>query len=147
MLLVNSLQSGEVWKECAQKTQKSYSYINSAVLRQVYVHALLAQHLYKVFFQHMVSYSPTSETVWMQRRQKKWLKYTNFTELKKITSRIYSNCSNFSSLFSSPSNFVAVRFVSLKTVQLTVQVCCLFHFSLHSTFFQGKEKSGIFDGF
>jgi len=40
----------------------------------------------------MVWYGPTSETVWMQRRQKNWLKYTDFsfTELKKITSRFYS---------------------------------------------------------
>jgi len=63
-----------------------------------------------VFFQHMVWHGPTSETVWMQRRQNNWLKYTDFTELKKITIRVYSNCSNYS-LFSSPSNFVAVCFV------------------------------------
>jgi len=59
-------------------------------------------------------FGPTSETAWMQKRQKNRLKYINFTELKKITSRIYSNCSNYSPLFLSPSNFVAVRFVSLK---------------------------------
>jgi len=34
------------------------------------LHALLVQHLYSEFFQHMVWYGPTSETVWMQRRQK-----------------------------------------------------------------------------
>jgi len=50
----------------------------------------------------------------MQRRQENWLKYTDFTELKKVTSRIYSNCWNYFSLFSSPSNFVAVRLVSFK---------------------------------
>ena len=54
------------------------------------------------------------QTVWMQRRQKNWLKYTDLTELTKITSRICQNFSNYSSLFSSPSSFVAVRFVSLK---------------------------------
>jgi len=43
-------------------------------------------------FQHMFRYGPTSETDWMQRRLKKWLKYTNFTELKKITSKICRNC-------------------------------------------------------
>jgi len=47
----------------------------------------------------MFWYGPTLETVWMQRRQKNWLKYTNFTELKKITSRTYSICSNYYSLF------------------------------------------------
>jgi len=26
-------------------------------------------------------------------------------------------------------------------------VCCLFHFLLHSTFFKGKVKNGIFGGF
>jgi len=47
----------------------------------------------------MIWYGSTSETVRMQIRQKNWLKFTNFTELKKITSGIYSNCLNHSSLF------------------------------------------------
>jgi len=34
-----------------------------------------------------------------------------------------------------------------KIVQLSVQVCCLFYFLLHSSFFKGKVKSGIFNGF
>jgi len=34
----------------------------------------------------MVLYGPTSETAWMQRRQRNWLKYSDFAELKKITS-------------------------------------------------------------
>jgi len=38
----------------------------------------------------MVLYCPTAETVRIQRRQKSWLKSTDFTEMKKITSRIYS---------------------------------------------------------
>ena len=56
----------------AHSKQKSHSHTNSAVSRQVYVHALLVQHPYRpsVFFQHMVWYAPTSETAWMQRRQK-----------------------------------------------------------------------------
>jgi len=114
VLLVNSLQNGKTLQECAQQTKKSYSHTNSAVSRQVYVHALLVQHLYSVFFQHMFWCGPTSETASMQRRQENWLKHTDFTELKKASSGIYSNCSNYFSLFSSPSNFVAVRFVSLK---------------------------------
>jgi len=32
-------------------------------------------------------------------------------------------------------------------VQLTAQVCCLSYFLLHSKFFKGKVKSGIFGGF
>jgi len=46
----------------------------------------------------VVWYDPTPETVWMQRRQKLF-KIQLFTKLKKITGRIYSNCSKFSSLF------------------------------------------------
>jgi len=42
------------------------------------------------------------------------LKYTDFTELKKIAARIYPNCTNYSSLFSIPSNYVSVSFISLK---------------------------------
>jgi len=64
---------------------------------QVCVHVLLVQHLYSVFFQLSVWYGPTSEPGWVQRRHKYWSKYADFMELKKITSRIYSNCSNYSS--------------------------------------------------
>ena len=81
-------------------------------------------------------------------KQKNWFKYTDFTELKKITGRINSNTSNFSSLFFKSIKLVAVRFVWLKNnLQLTVQVCCLFYFLLHRTFFKGKEKNRIFGGF
>jgi len=139
VLLVNSLQSGKAWQECAQQTEKSHYHTASAVSRQVYVHALLFQHLYSVFFQYMVWYVPTSELVWMQRRQKNRLKSAGFTELKKITSRSYSKCSNYSSLFSSRSNFVAIPFVSLKNnLQLNVQACCLFYFLVLVHF--SKEK-------
>ena len=94
-----SLQSGKAWQACAQQTERSHSHTSSAVSRQVYPQALLVLHLQSVFFQQMDWYGPTSETAWMQRRQKNWLKYTDFTELKKITKRIYSNCSIDSSLF------------------------------------------------
>jgi len=106
-------------KKQAEKTtpsRENHSHTNSAVTRQVCIDALLVQHLYSVFFKYMVWYGPTSETAWMQRRQKNWLKYTAFTELKKKTNRIYSNCSNYSSLFFNPSNFLAVRSVSLKNI-------------------------------
>ena len=46
MLLVNPLQSCNAWQACAQQTEKNHSHTNSAVSRQVYVHALLVQHLY-----------------------------------------------------------------------------------------------------
>jgi len=54
VLLVSSLQSGKAWQQRAQQTEKSHSHTNSAVSHQIYVHALLVQHLYSVFFQHMV---------------------------------------------------------------------------------------------
>jgi len=34
-----------------------------------------------------------------------------------------------------------------KKLQLTVQVCCLFYFLLHSRFFKGNVNCGIFNGF
>jgi len=37
--------SGKAWQECAQQIEKSHSHTNSAVSRQVYVQALLFQHL------------------------------------------------------------------------------------------------------
>jgi len=97
-----SIQSRTARQACAQQTEKSHSHTTSAVSRQVfYVHALLVQHLYSVLFQHVVWYGPTSERVWMQRRQKNWLKYTDFTEPKKIAIRINTNCLNYSFLFKS----------------------------------------------
>jgi len=61
----------------------------------------------------------------MQKRQDNWLKYADCAELKKITSRICSNYSNFSSLFVKSFKFRCYSFVSLKTsLRLTVQVPC-----------------------
>jgi len=62
----------------------------------------------------MVWYGPIAETANAEKAKNLIKKSTDFTELRKITSRIYSKCSNYSYLFSSPSNFIAVRFVSLK---------------------------------
>jgi len=144
--LFNSLQSDEAWQERPQQTETATP-TQTAVSHQVYLHALLFQHLYSVFFQVMDWWGPASETAWMQRSQTHWLKYTDFTELKKITRRIYSNCSNYSSLFASPSNVVAVCFVSLKkcTVNCTSVLLILFFTSCY--IFQRKSKSGIFGGF
>jgi len=65
------------------------------------------------FFNIWFWYGLTSETAWMQRRQKNWLKHTDFTELKKITVELTQTV-RIILYFSSPSNFVAVRFVSFK---------------------------------
>jgi len=49
-----------------------------------------------------------SEKVLMHIPQKSLLKYTDWADVKRIS---ITNCSIYSFLFSSPSNFVAVRFV------------------------------------
>ena len=113
-LLDYSLQSGKVWQACAQQTEKNYFHTNSAVSCQVYVHALLVQHLQSVFFQHMIWFGPKSGKVSMQRNQKNWLKYTDCAELKKITIRIYSNCSIYSSPFFKSFKFDCCSFCSIK---------------------------------
>jgi len=79
----------KAWQERAQQTEKCNSHTNSAVSRQVYVHASSASIQCILFF----------------------------------------------------------SFCFIKNVQLTVQVCCLFYFLLHGTFFKGKVRSGIFGGF
>jgi len=102
------------------------------------MHALLVQHQQSAFFQHMIWYGPRSEKVQMHRRQKNWLKYTDCAELKKITVKIYWNCSIYSSLFFKSIKFCCCSFCLIKkNLQLTVQVSCLFYFLL-SRFFNGK---------
>jgi len=49
--------------------------------------------------------------------------------------------------FSSPQNFPCCSLFHFKKLQLTVQVCCIFYFLFHGTFFIGEEKSRIFGGF
>jgi len=96
----------------------------------------------------MLWYGPSSERVWMQRRKKNWLKYTDFTEPKKITRRIYSNCSNYSSLFFKPTKFHCFPFCFIKNkFRVNCTSVLLILLFIHSTFFKGKEKSGIFVGF
>jgi len=126
VLLTNSLQNCNAWQECAQQTEKSHSHTNSAVPRQVYTHAVLVQDLYIIIFQYMVWYGPTSETAWIQRKLKNWLKYTNFTELKKITSRIYSNCSNHSSPFFTSFKFRCYSFCFIKKIAFKLQKCAAY---------------------
>ena len=63
VLLVSSLLNDKAWQACAYQTQKNHYHTNSAVSHQVYVHALLVQHLQSVFFQYMIWYVPKSEKV------------------------------------------------------------------------------------
>jgi len=147
MLFVSSLQSGKAWQACAQQREQSYSHRNSAISRQVYAHTLLVQHLYSVLFQHIGWCGSTTRTAWMQRRQKNWLKYADFTEIKKITSRIYSNYSNYSSLFFKSFKFRCCSIVSLKkvTVGCTNVVLLILFNSWY--IIQRKKRSAIFGGF
>ena len=103
------------------------------------LHALLVQHFLVNFFNIMVWYGPTSETAWMQRKQKNWLKYTDFTDLKKITIKIYSNCSNWSLFFKS-FNFCCCSLCFIK--KCTVNCTSVLHILLliYSSFFKGKEE-------
>ena len=78
------------------------------------------------------------------------IKICRFYRAEDVTSRIYSNGSNYSSLFLKFFKFRCCSFVSLKKklqLPVIVQVCCLFYFLVHGTLFKGKEKSGIFGGF
>ena len=59
------LVNGKAWQERAQQTEKSHSHTNSAVSRQVCVHAQLVQHIYSAFKKKMVWYGPTSDTACM----------------------------------------------------------------------------------
>jgi len=102
------------------------------------------QHVFCVLFQHLV-WSNIRNSLDAEKAEKLIKKYTDFTELKKITSRIYSNCSNYSIFFKS-FKFRCCSFCFIKiNVQLTVYVHCLFYLS-HSTFFKGKEV-GFLVGF
>jgi len=55
----------------AHSKQKNHSNTSSAVSRQIYVHALLVQHLYSVFFSiYGLVLSNIRNSLGMQRRQK-----------------------------------------------------------------------------
>jgi len=45
VLLVSSLLNGDAWQACAQQTERNHSHTNSAVSHQVFVYALLVQHI------------------------------------------------------------------------------------------------------
>jgi len=84
----------------------------------------------------------------MQRRQKNWLKYTDCAELKKITIRIYSNCSIYSSIFFKSFKFHCCLFCLVKQIlQLTIPVSCFIIFVLITRFFEGKLKTIFLVGF
>jgi len=74
--------------------------------------------------------------------------YIDFTELKKIITSLYSNCSNYSSLFFKSFKFRYCSFGFIKhkfTVNCTGVLLILLLTSWY--FFKGKEKSGTFGDF
>jgi len=85
----------------------------------------------------VVWYCPTSEIGWVQRRQKNWSKYTDFTELKKITSTAYSIFKLFFSVFEVQISLLFVLFDLKKiTVSCTSVLPILLYFKVHFS----KEK-------
>jgi len=84
---------------------ENHSHPNSAVSCQVYVRALIMQHLQGVFFKHDLVWSKIRKSL-DTGRQKNWLKQ----ELKKITIRIYSNCLIYFSLFFKSFKFCCCLF-------------------------------------
>jgi len=74
VLLVSSLISGKAWQACAQQTEKKHSHTDSAVSCEVYVHALLVQHLVSVFFQHIICNGSKSGKVFDAERAEKLVK-------------------------------------------------------------------------
>ena len=138
MLLVNSLQSGKAWQECEQQKEKSHSHTNSAVSRQAYVNALLVQHLYSIFF-----------NIWFGMVQHQ--KQLGCREGKKIDLNVpilqswrrspveFTQIFRSILCFSSRTNCVAVRFLSLKKIHSWQNKCAAyftFYFMIHFS----KEK-------
>jgi len=62
----------------------------------------------------MVWYSSNIRISFSAEKAENLIKYTDFTELKKITSRIYSNCSNYSSLILKSFKFRYCSFYFIK---------------------------------
>jgi len=58
--------------------RENHSHTNSTVSSQVYVHDLLVQHLYSVFFPYMDWYGPISETAWIDEKAEKLIKIYRF---------------------------------------------------------------------
>ena len=73
-------------------------------------------------------------------KAEKLVKIYRFTELKKITSRLYSNCSSL-------SNFIAVRFVSLKIFTVNCTSVLLILLSTSQYIFRRKRRVGFMVGF
>jgi len=90
----------------------------------------------------MVWYGPTSETAWMQ---KNWLKYTDLQSWTRQPGELTQTVGIFLLFFSNPSNFFAVRFVSLKKLQYKCAAYFTFNFVVH--FSKEKKRVGFMVGF
>jgi len=125
----------------AHSKQKKHSHTNSAVSRQVYMHALLVQHLQSVsvyFFNNDLVCSKIRKSLDVEKAENQ-LKYTNCAEIKKITIRIYSNCMIYSSLFFKSFKSHCCSFCLIeKKLQITAYF--IFYFLVDFS----KEKGGFY---
>ena len=110
----------------AHSNQRKDSHTKSAVSSLCACPASSASIYSSVFFLYMVWHGPTSETASVHRRQKNWLKYTDFTELKTITGRIHSNCSNYSYLFFKSFKFRCCSFCFIKKICSYLYKCAAY---------------------
>ena len=109
VLLVSSLQSGKARQAYAQQTEKATrTQTLQFHARFVHVTCYSSASLQDIFSTHHLVWSSYRKSFYADKAEK-LIKICRFYRAEEVTSKIYSNCSNYSSLFSSPSNFVAVR--------------------------------------
>ena len=101
----------------AHSKQRKATPKQTAASRQVYVHGLLVEHYIVYFFKIWFGVVHHQKQLEYRESRKIDLNISIYTKLKKITSRIYSNFPNYSSLF----------FKSLKFR------CCSFYFKKQFT--------------
>ena len=118
VLLVSSLLSGKAWQECAQQTEKSHSHTNSTVSRQVYVHALLVQHhsIGCIFSTYGLVWSCIRNRFNVEKAKNLFKIYRFHKAEEDNQYPVEFTVRIILLLFTSPSKFVAVRFVLLKTI-------------------------------
>jgi len=111
VLLVSPLLSGKAWQACAQQTEKNHSHTNSAVSCQVYVHALLVQHLQFIFSTYDFVWSKIRKSFDAEKAQKLVKIYRLCRAEEDNHWNLLKLFDLFFSFFSSLSNSVAVHFV------------------------------------
>jgi len=143
VLLVSSLQSGKARQAYAQQREiATRTQTLQFHARFVHVTCYSSASLKDIFSTHHLVWSSYRKSFYADKAEK-LIKICRFYRAEEVTSRIYSNCSNYSSLFFKSFKFRCCSFVSSKKklqLSVIVQVCCLFCFLFHGTLFKGKEK-------